>query len=96
MGVPVVSLAGDVSMSRVGATILRCVGLDELVADNAEHYLAIAIELARDPARLAALRADLRNRLLRSALLDHQSFTASLERGYRQSWVAWCLRQRAG
>ena len=90
MGVPVVSLQGDTHMSRVGAAILRCAGLHELVAQNTEDYAAIAIALAHDQTRRKLLRMNLRNRLLSSPLLDHQGFTAKLEHEMRQAWTAWC------
>ena len=96
MGVPVVSLAGSIHMSRVGATILRCAGLHELVAQSAEEYAAIAIALAHDQARRKLLRMNLRSKLLSSPLHDHQGFTRKLERQMRQAWTAWCERQRAG
>ncbi len=90
MGVPVVSLAGNVHMSRVGATLLKCAGLRELVAGSTQDYADLAIALAHDQPRRAALRASLRDRLRSSPLLDHAGFTAKLERLYRQSWQAWC------
>jgi len=37
MGVPVVSLAGKVHMSRVGVSLLSNVGLAELIADSPEE-----------------------------------------------------------
>ena len=92
MGEPVISLAGTVHMSRVGATILQCVGLRELAARSAEDYVAIAIDLAHDRARRESLRASLRDKLVSSPLLDHEGFTRKLEREMRQAWTAWCGR----
>jgi len=94
MGVPVVSLAGDAHMSRVGATILRCVGMSDLVARSVEEYADIAIALARDAGRRKSLRVNLRNRLTVSPLLDHAGFTRKLEHHFRRSWKAWCDGQR--
>jgi protein O-GlcNAc transferase len=94
MGVPVVSLAGDAHMSRVGAAILHCVGLSDLVARSAGEYADIAVTLARDAGRRQSLRAGLRSQLLASPLLDHTGFTRKLERHFRQSWTAWCDCQR--
>lgn len=96
MGVPAVSLAGSIHMSRVGATILRCAGLHELVAQSAEDYAAIAIALAHDQARRKLLRMNLRSKLLSSPLHDHKGFTRKLEHQMRQAWTAWCESQRAG
>ncbi len=96
MGVPVVTQAGSTHMSRVGAAILRCVGLGGLVAENPEHYADIAISLAQDQTRRDELRTSLRNRLLTSPLLDHAGFTRKLERHFRRSWAEWCSIRPAG
>ena len=69
MGVPVVSLAGAVHMSRVGASILRCVGLEEFAAATADEYIATVVALAQDKDRREALRAGIRSRLMASPLL---------------------------
>ena len=87
MGVPVATLAGDVHMSRVGASILTCVGLRELVASDAQSYTDIAIALAGDPMRREELRASLRERLTASPLLDHSAFTRKLENHFATSWA---------
>lgn len=93
MGVPVVSLVGATATSRGGASLLHAVGLGELVAQTPDQYLEIASGLAGDPARLAALRAGLRERMRASALMDAQRFTRELESAYRLMWRSWCAAQ---
>ena len=93
MGVPVITLAGPVHMSRVGASILRCAGLDELVAYDDAQYVNIAIGLARDAARRQTLRTALRTRVAASPLLDHAGFIGRLEAHCRHAWRAWCGRR---
>jgi predicted O-linked N-acetylglucosamine transferase (SPINDLY family) len=85
MGVPVVSRAGDVHMSRVGASLLRCAGLDELVAESDAQYVELAVALAGDAPRRARLRAGLRDRLRASPLLDHARCARGLEQCYLES-----------
>lgn len=92
MGVPVVTLAGDVHMARVGATLLASVGLDALVAQTPNAYVDAAVNLAHDRERLAEMRRDMRRRLLASPLLDHAGYTRRLEAAYRELWRAWCSR----
>ena len=94
MGVPVITLAGEAHMSRVGASILRTTGLASLVAQNEAEYVEIASALAHDRGRRASLRAGLRERLRASALLDHVKFTRQLEQHCRQSWEASRDRSR--
>ena len=57
-------------MSRVGASILRCVGLEEFAAATADEYIATVVALAQDKDRREALRAGIRSRLMASPLLD--------------------------
>jgi protein O-GlcNAc transferase len=92
LGVPVVSRSGKVFQSRAGLSILGSVGLGELVADNDEDYVRIATGLARDGARLAALRAGLRERMRASPLTDARAYARELEATYRRIWRDWCSR----
>jgi predicted O-linked N-acetylglucosamine transferase (SPINDLY family) len=92
MGVPVVSLAGDRHMSRVGASLLTAVGHPEWIAADADDYVRRAIELASDPARLAGMAAGLRDELLRSPLLDHAGQAARFGAALRACWVERCAR----
>ena len=87
MGVPVVSLAGRTHASRVGASILARVGLEDLVASTPDEYLRKATALAADGPRLRELRAGMRNRMRGSVLLDARGFARNLEVAYRQMWA---------
>src|SRR5688500_17428430 len=82
MGLPVVTLAGGVHRSRMGATIMTHLGLGELVARDGDDYVAKAVALAGDLPRLAGLRATLRQRMQASSILDSQRFTRGLEAAY--------------
>jgi predicted O-linked N-acetylglucosamine transferase (SPINDLY family) len=79
MGVPVVTLAGERFVGRVGASVLGALGLEELVATDEAGYVARAVALARDRARLAALRRELRPRLLASPICDAPGYTRTFE-----------------
>jgi predicted O-linked N-acetylglucosamine transferase (SPINDLY family) len=82
MGVPVITLAGDRHAARVGASLLNRVGFDQLVAGDADGYLAAARALAGDPRALTELRSGLRERLLRSPLCDARRFARAMEAAY--------------
>lgn len=90
MGVPVVTLAGNVHASRVGASLLHAAGLPELVATDAGEYVRIASGLAEDRGRLASLRATLRGRLDASALCDGPAFCRRFEGALRGAWRRAC------
>ncbi|MGQ0512282.1 MAG: O-linked N-acetylglucosamine transferase, SPINDLY family protein [Betaproteobacteria bacterium] len=91
MGVPVVVLEGRAHVSRVGVSILRRLGLDELVARDEEDYIAKAAALAADPERLRRLRAGLRERMRDSPLMDAAAFTRSIEAAYRRMWEDYLI-----
>lgn len=57
MGVPVVTLAGDAHVSRVGVSLLRAIGRDAWCADTPDAYVARAVELSRALPDRQALRA---------------------------------------
>lgn len=86
MGTPVVSLAGATHVSRVSASLLHRVGLDDLVASTPDAYVALAVSLALDHARLAQLRLGLRDRMQASPLLDAKGLAREVEAACRQLW----------
>jgi predicted O-linked N-acetylglucosamine transferase (SPINDLY family) len=90
MGVPVVSLAGDAHVSRVGVSLLSNVGLPELIAQTPEQYVQIAAGLAKDLSCLAELRRTLRARMRASPLMDGARFARDVEAAYRRMWRDWC------
>jgi predicted O-linked N-acetylglucosamine transferase (SPINDLY family) len=94
MGVPVVSFEGDNSISRSGVSLLTALGHPEWIARSEEEYVRIAAGLASDPARLAALRAGLREEMRRSPLMDGPGFARAMEDAFRGMWRAWCATQR--
>src|SRR5206468_6775396 len=90
MGVPVVTRPGDTFASRHALGHLAAVGLaSELVARDADDYVALAAGLARDPGRLAELRAGLRGRVARSPLCDGDRLADELLDALRGAWRDW-------
>lgn len=84
MGVPVITLAGETHVARVGASLLTHLGSPEWFAATPDDYLAKAIALAGDLPRLATIRAGLRERMRASPLCDAAGFTRNLEEAYRE------------
>ncbi|MGH6997106.1 MAG: hypothetical protein ACREEO_02880, partial [Phenylobacterium sp.] len=76
MGVPVVTLVGEAMFERLSYSILTNAGLGDLCAHSPEEYVQIALKLAADPARRAALRTDLRGMLKASPLGQTKQFAA--------------------
>jgi protein O-GlcNAc transferase len=68
MGVPTVSLVGKAVYERLSYSILVNAGLGELCTWSLDEYVAKAVALAADPARITTLRATLREQLKTSPL----------------------------
>jgi len=82
MGVQVVTLQGDRTCGRVGASLLTHIGLPEFIAKTEDDYVRIAVESARDRSKLNALRMSLRARFLASPLGDPRMVVGGLEQFY--------------
>ncbi len=89
MGVPVVTLRGHNYVGRMSAGILTQAGLDHLIAESAEQYLATAVQLAQNLSRLSELRAGLRERLQASTICEAETIVRELEAAYLQVWQQW-------
>jgi predicted O-linked N-acetylglucosamine transferase (SPINDLY family) len=81
-GVPMVTYLGRSFASRVGGSLLRAVGLPELVCSSLEEYGELARALAADAPRRAALRDRLIAARDTSSLFDASAFCRGLESAY--------------
>ncbi|HVV26624.1 MAG TPA: tetratricopeptide repeat protein [Rhizomicrobium sp.] len=81
-GLPVVTTPGRSFPARVAGSILNAAGLSDLIARDLEEYEALAFALARDPARLAAIRARIAETRSNMPLFDTERFTRNLETAY--------------
>ena len=93
MGVPIVTLSGATAVGRGGRSILSNIGLPDLIAPSPDEYVQIAAQLAANPAKLAELRAAMRERMRASPLMDSVQFVADIENAYRQMWRIWCATE---
>ena len=91
-GLPVLTRLGNTFAGRVAGSLLRATGLDELVVETTGDYERLAMALAADPARLAALRERLDRQRSSCPLFDAARFTRNAEAAYEAMWQ----RQRAG
>jgi len=81
-GCPVVTWLGDTFASRVGASLLKAVGLPELVRRDPDDYVRTVIALARDPAARMRSREHLQGAGRASALFDPAAKARELESVY--------------
>jgi predicted O-linked N-acetylglucosamine transferase (SPINDLY family) len=83
-GLPVLTCMGESFASRVAGSLLNAIGMPELVTTTQADYEALAIDLALNPAKLAALKAKLEKNRLTTPLFDTPRFTKHLEAAYAQ------------
>jgi protein O-GlcNAc transferase len=86
-GLPVLTRRGDRFPARLAETFLRNLGLGELVASDTEAFIRLAVELAADASRRAALKERLRGAVAGGALFDIAGFAAKLEAAYDRIWA---------
>ena len=89
VGCPVLTLAGATFASRVAGSLLRTLGLPELVTTSLEDYQALAIRLARNPDLLAALRTRLAANRETSAVFNGEQFARTVEKAYLMMWEVY-------
>ena len=77
MGVPVLTMAGESLSSRMGASMLGRIGLDEWIATSPSEYVACAERMAASPELAFGLRHDLRRRM--AVLTDAHSWVSEFE-----------------
>lgn len=90
MGVPVVALRGKRSVARASEAILTVVGRPDLVAPDADAYVAIVKALAADRKALDEMHGALRAMTERSPICDCRQFARDTVQLYRQMWRTWC------
>jgi predicted O-linked N-acetylglucosamine transferase (SPINDLY family) len=83
-GLPMVTVSGRSFASRMSGSLLRAMGLVELIAEDLGQYEALAIGLAHDSKRLQSLRARIIAAGSDSALFDTGRFTTHLELAFEQ------------
>jgi predicted O-linked N-acetylglucosamine transferase (SPINDLY family) len=89
MGVPVITLAGQAHVSRVGVSLLTHAGMPEWIAADADEYVFKAIQLANDLPALTNIRLKIREQMMQSPLMDAATFARNIETAYRQIWRSW-------
>ncbi len=96
MGVPVLSLAGDRPAGRMGRSLLETAGLASWACADEAQWIEQARALLGDASKLAALRAQMRDRLRASRLLDGPLFAQEFGQVVSDAWARWCASQVAG
>lgn len=84
-GLPLVTSPGQGFPARVAASLLRAVGLPDLIAATHSDYETLAYELATQPDRLRAVRKTLSDNRTTQPLFRTELTARHLEDAYRQA-----------
>ncbi len=82
VGVPLVTCPGESFPARVAASLLTAMGMPELITPTLADYEALAVALAKDPARLQGLKDRLAATRATAPLFDTDAFTRNIEAAY--------------
>jgi predicted O-linked N-acetylglucosamine transferase (SPINDLY family) len=85
-GLPLVTCLGETFAGRVAASLLKAVGLSELITTSLEDYETLALKLACEPSLLAAIKAKLARNRDTYPLFDTGRFTLQIEAAYTTMW----------
>jgi predicted O-linked N-acetylglucosamine transferase (SPINDLY family) len=92
MGVPVITCIGTTFAGRVGASLLRAVGMPELVTRSLGEYEALALHLASNADSLKGAADRLARQRSASTLFDTDATRRAIEVAYAEMWA----RQQRG
>jgi predicted O-linked N-acetylglucosamine transferase (SPINDLY family) len=81
-GLPLVTCPGETFVSRMAGSLLKAVGLPEMIAESVSAYEALACKLARDPDLMASFKRKLADNLPSCSLFNTQLFTSHIEAAY--------------
>jgi predicted O-linked N-acetylglucosamine transferase (SPINDLY family) len=85
-GLPVLTHMGSTFAGRVAASLLRAVGLPELITRSPEEYEALAARLAADGKLLAEIKAKLHRNRDMHPLFDTDRFRRHIEAAFVTIW----------
>jgi len=92
-GVPILTKQGDSYTARMASSLLKSIGLPELVTSSEADYEDLALELAQNPKKLQLLRQKLSTNRTTMPLFNTKLFTKHLENGYQQAYQRYCSGQ---
>jgi protein O-GlcNAc transferase len=88
-GLPLVTCLGETFAGRVAASLLKAIGLEELITRSLAEYEALALRLAQEPADLAAIKDRLARNRHTYPLFDTARFTRHIESAYLTMIDIW-------
>ena len=95
-GLPLLTCRGSAFAGRVAASLLRAVGLPELITYTLEGYEALALRLVKDRDLLRAYRTRLAQARAKAPLFDTSRTTRNIEMAYEEMLARWTRGEPPG
>lgn len=86
VSLPVITKSGFHFASRVSASLLKAVYLDELISTSTKDYITKAISLANNPKKRHAITLSLTKNHPKLPLFDIKRYVCALESGFNHAW----------
>lgn len=78
-GLPVLTLMGDTFPGRVSASLLTAIGLPQLITYSEDEYVALAIDLAKNPIKMQEMKVRLMKNITTEPLFNSNIFSKNIE-----------------
>jgi protein O-GlcNAc transferase len=85
-GLPIVTCPGEHPVSRLGASLVHGMGLDELAVGGFDEYESLAVDLATHAEKLRTLKQKLAHNRETHPLFDVPRLVRNLESAYLEMW----------
>jgi len=89
-GLPLLTVEGSTFAGRVAASLLRAVGVPEMICADRQEFRTRAAALASDPSALGAVRDRLAANRRTCPMFDTSRFARGLEAAYAEMWRRHC------
>jgi protein O-GlcNAc transferase len=86
MGVPIITLFGTRMSQRISASILKNIGLSELISTNQDEYINKAVNLSQDFNRIDRYKREIRDKYLKAEICNKEKFAKNLLRAFSVMW----------
>ena len=83
-GVPVITISGQTFISRVAGSLLKNMGLEELICSNISQYIKLAIKFIQNEKIQETLNKKIISNRTNSPLFDSEQYTRDLEFLYKK------------
>jgi len=82
VGLPLITCSGEAFAARMAGSLLRAIGMPELITESTTDYEALALKLARDPDLMTSIKTRLARNRSSHPLFNAQRFTHHIEAAY--------------